>query len=131
VSEGDDNKIKAVENIAALANGDFSLRIKTGAGALDLELSKGDISELIYLLSQIPAYGADAPTNEISFSDIVPIPAAGIGFAPGQSASEALIVLRVIGLDLAFEVKRSVLGEMAVELSRIATLLAADPTKAN
>lgn len=54
-----------------------------------------------------------------------PVPARGIGFQAGRSPEETLLVVRLSGFDMAFQIQSSGLASLADELGRIARTLSA------
>lgn len=97
--------------------------------SLDIWCPVAEIGDFIRNLCHLAAASVPResphPTNQF----LAPIPAMGMGFQSGETPNKTLLVMRLRGIDLAFEVASSGLAALADDVSRIARTLSADPSK--
>ena len=113
----------------------FAFKIVTADDqSLDIEIPAGEMGALVRFFVMNGAElertaflnGAD---NEPRDHLLTPIPTKGIGLAGGAVHSHPLLVTRLFGFDLAFEVEPGELQRLAAEFAQAALLMAANTTK--
>ena len=115
-----------------LEDGRVSFAVETDeAEPLQIACSLAEVGDIFSFLGHL-AKGAAETSGPASLpSYLAPVPAQGIGFQAGPTPEVTLLVMRLSGFDMAFEIPSSGLAAVAPELSRIATTLSAPGTSRN
>ena len=97
-------------NGAVARDGSFlALEVHTVSGeSLSLRIEKSVLPDLLRYLMGLAAEAAEARRASGTAdprlpTEIVPLPAEGLGFAAGNTPGAAVMVVRISGMDLAFE----------------------------
>ena len=112
----------------------FTIECRSGDTA-DLACAVADVPSIIAFLVDV-AIGASeqsgsvAPVPTVGRQVMVdPVPAQGIGFAPGRSSEEAFLLIHTAAFDLTFSVPSSGLARLAPALAQIGSTLSASGPK--
>ena len=129
---GPGDKLAALEDATILENGErIAFTIKTSEGRqMRVNCSLAEIGDIFSFLGQAAKEAGmtkDAPSPPPSgaYNHLAPVPAQGIGFQAGQQPDSTLLVMRLFGFDMAFEVPSSGLVRLADDIARIARTLSA------
>ena len=102
----------------------FAVVVETEAGEnLNLEIPFSEVGAIVEFLVSAANHADLAPHQGQQSLD--PIPIQGLAFAAGKSPEETLLVVRLVGCDLAFSLDSSKVAALGNEFSRIALALAA------
>ena len=102
----------------------FAVVVETDTGEnLDLEIPLDEVGAIVEFLISVANHAEFAPHQ--GQQSLSPIPIQGLGFAAGNSPEETLLVVRLVGCDLAFSLASSKVAALGNEFSRIAQALAA------
>jgi hypothetical protein len=95
--------------------------VETEATALDVAFSRDQLIETIEaLLAMSSALSANSAPRTLN-----PIPVQGLGLAAGRSPEETLLVVRLAGVDLSFQLASSAVAALGHEFSQMAMALSA------
>ena len=102
----------------------------------DLSCSLPDLGDMFSYLGNAALHAtAEEATQQQGASgpppDLHPIPATGIAFAAGASSDHTLLVMKLHGFRMAFEIPSRDLVRLADEISQIARTLSAQGVKPN
>jgi hypothetical protein len=75
--------------------------------------------------------GIEPPPFPAMQNEVAPATVRGVGFAPGRTPGETLLVIRFLGFDLGFHIPREALAQFARDGARIAATLSADMSRQN
>jgi hypothetical protein len=125
-------KLMCVENPAMFDDGEtvaFTIRGETGK-QLRINCSLAEIGDICSFLGFAAKAAAESRHSTLddpkdTHNYLSPIPAQGTGFTAGSDSTEAIIVMRLFGFDLAFSVPSSGLVALSGDIARIAKTLSA------
>ena len=109
----------------------FGFRIERQDGEeFDLSVDRSDIVAIVSSLIELASEHAfDAPVPPSTQNELSPIPALGIGFQIDDDRETTILMMRTVGMDLAFRIPNSGLVHLADDLVRIVRTLSAPTTK--
>ncbi|WP_341678978.1 hypothetical protein [Niveibacterium sp. SC-1] len=103
------SQIADINGAVARDGSSLALEVHTANGeSLALHIELGVLPDLLRYLMGLAAEAANARhasgvTEPSPPVELVPLPAEGLGFAAGSNPETAVMVIRVAGMDLAFE----------------------------
>jgi len=131
-------KIAAITDFAMTGDGKkFAFNVVTqDHQKTNLEIDATELGTLIqYLITHAATMAMRAHNDSVELSPqgqtYSPIPTQGIGISSGSSHSDSLLVVRLFGFELAFEIPNSELASLAESIGRTATLMSGDHSKSN
>jgi hypothetical protein len=126
------DKLACLENATVLDDGErvaFTVKGSTGKQMrVHCPLAEiGDVFSFLGHLAKAAGEARNAPTPPVPHTHnyLAPVPAQGIGFQAGDHPDRTLLVVRLFGFDLAFEIQSNELARLADDISRIARTLSA------
>jgi len=131
----DDVKLQCLSNPIVFDNGTVGFSVEAeGGDSANVFCSLTDVGDMMSFLGMLARDAGEArnlpqPDTGKTYNELAPIPAQGIGFQAGQTPETTLIVVRLSGFDMAFEVPSSELARLGPELSRIGLTLSASGPK--
>jgi hypothetical protein len=130
MTKGD--KLKCLEDAAIFDDGDtiaFTVKSETGK-QLRVSCSLSEVGDICSFLGHAAKAAAEQRNSTLedtkgTHNYLAPIPSQGIGFTAGSDSTEAIIVMRLFGFDMAFSVPSSGLVALSGDIARIAKTLSA------
>lgn len=104
--------------------------------SIDLELASDRLGPIVqFLVANAAATGRQlyeqTHVHKEQPENVVPIPTEAFGLVPGPSPDTMLLLVRLYGFDLGFEIPIWMLAEFGDRISRTAEELASTPAKPN
>lgn len=130
------DKLSAIDDGAIFDNGEIvAFTIKADRGKnLRVHCPLAEIGDIVQALVQLAKAAGEMrddpkPATSQGQNYFAPIPCEGMGFQLGETPDKTLLVVRLAGFDLAFELESSGLMRLADDVVRISRTLAASGKK--